>query len=233
MEMLKEFVSILQLTNCPPIVQRPPSASEATVMDSNSSVEILSTCTPNNQQGEDEQQIMEQEDANSEIQNLLSEDFSTPQMPESEQKHNKELDHIVSELKRLYPDYTKQFLSCKRCASHGVLRPHCKCRENNIVDHECIQLCPDLTKCTKDKRQQSHCPTCLHIGKGISEHKTTISSLIHVYICANCAQFYSSWKLGKFDCKLESLKCKTKLGKCLQDRKCNYRISSIEDELPI
>ena len=141
------------------------------------------------------------------------------------------------------------FLSCQRCVSQGVLRPHCKCgdyllcqRCNNFLSHckcredgiglglhECVQMCPDLTKCTKEKRQMSHCFICFDIGRGISKHKIPSTAVIDVYSCANCAEFYSFWNsLEKNETetmcrkmKLENLKCESKSsakGNCLQAR---------------
>ena len=143
-----------------------------------------------------------------------------------------ELKRILVELKQLYPFYVKCFLSCQRCVSFGILRPHCKCGGEYFMDgglHGCVQMCPDLTKCTKDNRQLSHCPTCFNIGKGISGHKT-LSSVIDVYICASCEDFHSRWNSSKNKHKLEGLKCDSNSGKndnCLQDRQrnCNSSIN--------
>ena len=126
------------------------------------------------------------------------------------------LKRIVSSELEQYAPYAKYFLGCKRC---GTLRPHCVCGE-------CINKCPDLSKCTKDKRQLSHCPTCLHIGKGISPHKT-FSYSIDVYICANCAQFYSFWSTNSQEIhnKLASLKCESRWamkGNCFRYQRCNF-----------
>ena len=123
--------------------------------------------------------------------------------------------NVSSELGQ-YAPYAKYFLGCKRC---GTSRPHCVCGE-------CINECPDLSKCTKDKRQLSHCPTCLHIGKGISPHKT-FSYSIDVYICANCAQFYSFWSTNSQEIhnKLASLKCESRWamkGNCFRYQRCNF-----------
>ena len=126
---------------------------------------------------------------------------------------------IVAELQQRHPNYAKCFLSCQRCVSFGILRPHCKCGGL----HGCVQMCPDLTKCTKDNRQLSHCPACFNIGKGISGHKT-LSSIIDVYVCANCATFITYWNQKENKGKLEKLTCESKLdrtGNCLQDRQRN------------
>ena len=138
-----------------------------------------------------------------------------------------ELKSIVANL-QCYPQYSKYFLSCERCVvSSGVLRPHCKCGEYRFMEHGglhgCVQMCPDLTKCTKTNRQLSHCPTCMHIGAGISGHKS-LSSLIDVYICANCHNFHSRWNSKNYESKLGNLKCESKVGKkgnCFPDRECN------------
>ena len=138
---------------------------------------------------------------------------------ETEPSNLMELKQIVIEQQQRHPNYAKCFLSCQRCVSFGILRPHCKCGGL----HECIQMCPDLTKCTKDNRQLSHCPICLCIGKGISGHKT-LSSIIDVYVCANCATFITYWNKKENKGKLEKSKCESKSGKngnCLEDRQCN------------
>ena len=133
------------------------------------------------------------------------------------QKEQQEMSKsIVAELQLCYPNYTKYFLSCQRCVSFGILRPHCKCGGL----HGCVQMCPDLTKCTKINRQLSHCPTCFNIGKGISGHKK-LSSVIDVYICANCEDFFHHWNFSKYKGKLEKLKCASGKSNCLQDRQRN------------
>ena len=118
-----------------------------------------------------------------------------------------------------FEQYAKYFLGCERC---GTSRPHCVCGGLN----GCINECPNLSKCTKDKRQLSHCPTCMHIGKGISPHRT-FSYSIDVYICANCAQFYSFWSTNSQEIhnKLASLKCESrwaKKGNCFRYQQCNF-----------
>ena len=172
---------------------------------------------------EDNRQKQNEQEANCYIRNSAA--AADEIIPiETEPSNLTELKQIVIELQRRYPDYAKCFLSCQRCVSFGILRPHCKCGGL----HGCVQMCPDLTKCTKEKgkRQMSHCPTCFNIGKGISGHKT-LSSVIDVYICANCEDFHSRWNSLKNKNKLEGLKCDSNLGRkgnCLQDHQRNYII---------
>ena len=207
--------------------------------------------TPNSQQQENEENCQEQEEQDNICQfhdplatiGTIPTGVSQPAiMPALKQKQ------IVAELQCRHQNTPIQyFLSCQRCVSQGVLRPHCKCgdyllcqRCNNFLSHckcredgiglglhECVQMCPDLTKCTKEKRQMSHCFICFNIGRGISKHKIPSTAVIDVYSCANCAEFYSVWngtRKNKRRMKLENLKCESKSGekgKCLQARQRN------------
>ena len=210
---------------------RPHSSSEFTLMDYDEG-ENCATSNDNRQQQEEREATCQHQCTDSSSMDSWNfvgnvETIRT----ETAETEFSNVKRIVAELQQLYPDYAKCFLSCQRCVSFGILRPHCKCgEENSFIDHEfhgCVQMCPDLTNCTKDKRQLSHCPTCFNIGKGISGHKT-LSSIIDVYVCANCAEFITYWNQKKNKGKLEKLTCESKLdrtGNCLQDRQRNCRNS--------
>ena len=213
---------------------RPHSSSEFTLMDYDEG-KNCATSNDNSQQQEEREATCQHQCTDSPSMDSLNfvgnvETIRT----ETAETEFSNVKRIVAELQQLYPDYAKCFLSCQRCVSFGILRPHCKCGEkNSFIDHEfhgCVQMCPDLTKCTKTNRQLSHCPTCMHIGAGISGHKS-LSSLIDVYICANCHDFHSRWNSKNYESKLGNLKCESKVGKrgnCFPDRECNplnYKIN--------
>ena len=162
-------------------------------------------------------------------------------------------------------EYGQKMLSsyykCSECSKSNKLKPHCLCSEGEnsavasdataeaeVTTNQCKNQCPISMGECPDKRntskggsaQRSHCPTCLCISRGISHHPS-YSSVIDLYCCANCEEFYLHWSnkgtkdswraWKKFKCV--NFKREELVGKCFKDWECKFGIEMIYILLPI